>query len=77
MGIFVFVGLVPQTELVEGILEMDEQGYLLSDEEMKTCIDGVFVAGDCRKKMLRQVVTAASDGAIAAVSAGQYIENNH
>ncbi len=71
-GIFVFVGLVPTTELFEGKLEM-ENGYIITDEDMKTNIPGVFAAGDCRKKSLRQVVTAAADGAIAAVQAEKYI----
>ncbi len=51
-----------------------ENGYLLTDEEMRTNIDGVFAAGDIRKKLLRQVVTACADGAIAATSAQNYIE---
>ncbi len=71
-GIFVFVGLVPTTELFEGKLEM-ENGYIITDEDMRTNIPGVFAAGDCRKKSLRQVVTAAADGAIAAVQAEKYI----
>lgn len=71
-GIFVFVGLVPTTELFEGKLEM-ENGYIVTDEDMRTNIPGVFAAGDCRKKSLRQVVTATADGAIAAVQAEKYI----
>ncbi len=71
-GIFVFVGLVPTTELFEGKLEM-ENGYIITNENMETNIPGVFAAGDCRKKSLRQVVTAAADGAIAAVQAEKYI----
>ncbi|SHH36667.1 thioredoxin reductase (NADPH) [Caloranaerobacter azorensis DSM 13643] len=75
-GIFVFIGYMPQTDLFKGILEMDERGYLLTDENMKTNIEGVFAAGDCREKSLRQVVTACADGAIAATQAEKYIENN-
>ncbi|WP_069649128.1 thioredoxin-disulfide reductase [Caloranaerobacter ferrireducens] len=75
-GIFVFIGYMPQTDLFKGILDMDERGYLLTDEDMKTNIEGVFAAGDCRKKSLRQVVTACADGAIAATQAEKYIENN-
>ncbi len=72
-GVF-FIGTQPNTELfAAGILEMDEKGYIPTDEEMRTNIPGVFAAGDVRVKTLRQVVTAASDGAIAAVSAGHYI----
>lgn len=75
-GIFVFIGYMPQTDLFKGILDMDERGYLLTDEDMRTNIEGVFAAGDCRKKSLRQVVTACADGAIAATQAEKYIENN-
>ncbi|AOY77903.1 thioredoxin-disulfide reductase [Clostridium formicaceticum] len=74
-GIFVFVGYIPQTDLFKGLLEMDETGYLITDDNMNTKIPGVFAAGDCRVKSLRQVVTAVSDGAIAAIQAEKYIEN--
>lgn len=73
-GLFVFIGLKPQSEVFEGILDMDK-GYIKTDDDMKTNIDGVFAAGDIRVKSLRQVVTAAADGAIAAVQAEHYIEN--
>lgn len=73
-GIFVFIGYVPKTKLFEGILDL-EKGYIVTDENMKTNVEGVFAAGDIRVKSLRQVVTAASDGAIAAVQAGKYIES--
>lgn len=73
-GLFVFIGLKPQSEVFEGILDL-EDGYIRTDDNMKTNIDGVFAAGDIRVKSLRQVVTAAADGAIAAVQAEQYIEN--
>lgn len=76
-GIFAFIGLVPQTELFKGLLEMDEQGYIISDDKMQTSVEGVFVAGDCRQKLLRQVVTAVSDGAIATVAAEKYIEETN
>lgn len=75
MGVFVFVGLEPLTDIFKGKIDMDERGYIKTDENMKTNIDGVFAAGDCRVKMLRQVVTATSDGAIATISAEKYIEN--
>ena len=72
-GVFVFIGFKPATDIFEGKVEM-ENGYILTDENMKTNIDGVFAAGEVRKKSLRQVVTAAADGAIAAVQAGKYID---
>lgn len=72
-GIFVFVGFVPATQLFEGIVTM-KGGYIPTDDDMKTNIPGVFAAGDCRVKSLRQVVTATADGAIAAVQAGKHID---
>ena len=75
-GLFVFVGLIPNSGLFSGKLEM-ERGYIKTDENMRTSIPGVFAAGDIRVKSLRQVVTAVSDGAIAAVSAEKYIEENN
>lgn len=74
-GIFVFIGYKPQTEPFEGKVAM-EGGYILTDADMKTNISGVFAAGDIRAKTLRQVVTAATDGAIAAVQAEKYIEEH-
>ena len=73
-GIFVFIGFKPNSELFKDKVAMNEAGYLLTDDDMKTNIPGVFAAGDIRKKSLRQVVTATADGAIAAVQAGKYIE---
>ena len=73
-GVFIFIGLVPNSEMFKGPLKTDEQGYIITDEEMRTSINGVFAAGDVRKKILRQVVTAVADGAIAATSAYRYIE---
>ena len=75
-GIFVMIGYLPETGLFKNIIEMDERDYIISDENMHTNKDGVFVAGDCRVKSLRQVVTATADGAIAATQTEKYIENN-
>ena len=72
MGLFVFIGFLPNTERLAGLLDLDE-GYIVTDEKMRTGLAGVFAAGDVRKKPLRQVVTAAADGAIAAVQADRYI----
>lgn len=72
-GIFVFIGSDPTTGLFKGFFNM-ENGYIKTDECMKTNIPGVFAAGDCRLKPLKQVVTATADGAIAAVQAEKYIE---
>jgi len=72
-GLFVFVGFVPNTDIFQGKINM-EGGYILADENMCTNIPGVYAAGDCRTKPLRQVVTATADGAIAAVHAEKYID---
>ena len=72
-GVFIFIGYIPNTSLVEGIIDLTD-GYITTDEDMKTQISGVFACGDVRKKTVRQVVTAVSDGAIAAISANKYIE---
>ena len=74
-GVFVFIGFDPHGAFLEGKVEM-QNGYIVTNDEMETNIPGVFAAGDIRVKSLRQVVTAAADGAIAAVNAGHYIENH-
>lgn len=66
-GVFGFIGMIPNTEVFEGLIDMDERGYIKTDENMHTNIPGVYAAGDVRVKSLRQVVTASADGAIAAV----------
>ncbi len=71
-GVFVFIGYSPDTELVSGIVELNEQGYIITDESKKTNIDGVYGAGDVCIKSLRQVVTATADGALAAVGLEKY-----
>lgn len=65
-GLFGFIGTIPNSDLFKGKVAMDERGYIVGDENMNTDVEGVFVAGDVRIKSLRQVVTAAADGAIAA-----------
>ncbi|MBR5881065.1 MAG: thioredoxin-disulfide reductase [Clostridia bacterium] len=72
-ALFVSIGRQPATELFAGQVELDAHGYIVADESTKTSLPGVFVAGDVRTKELRQVVTAASDGAVAAHHAEQYI----
>ena len=76
MGVFGFIGTLPNTKVFEGTnLELDERGYIPTDADMHTNIPGVFAAGDVRVKSLRQVVTAAADGAIATTQAEHYINN--
>ena len=65
--VFGFIGRIPISKPFEGIIDMDERGYIKTDDDMHTNIPGVYAAGDVRIKSLRQVVTAAADGAIAAV----------
>lgn len=72
-GVFVFIGNNPQTEFLGDALSL-ERGYIPTDEDMRTKIPGVFAAGDVRVKTLRQIITAAADGAIAAHSAGKYLD---
>ena len=72
-GVFIYVGILPNTALLESRLNLDSSGFVITDEHMHTNIPGIFAAGDIRSKVLRQVVTAASDGAIAAWSAEKWI----
>lgn len=73
-GVFIYVGHRPSSNLVSDLVDTDEKGYIITDENMRTSCPGIFAAGDVRKKLLRQVVTAVADGAIAAVAAEKYLE---
>lgn len=73
-GIFVFVGIQPNTGCVPAEVSRDPQGFLHTDQEMATSVPGIFAAGDVRSKQLRQIVTAVGDGATAAFNAGKYVE---
>ncbi|MDD7464393.1 MAG: thioredoxin-disulfide reductase [Anaerococcus sp.] len=72
LGLFVFIGNIPQTKLFEGVIDM-ENGYIKTDEDMKTNVEGVFAVGDTRIKRIRQMVTATSDGCIGAEMANKYL----
>jgi len=74
-GVFIFVGLIPQTELVKGLADMEKDGAIKVDREMRTSAPGLFACGDCTAKSLRQVVTACGDGATAAYAAQLYVED--
>lgn len=76
MGIFPFIGLIPATDLLKDKLEMDSANHIIVNNDMKTSVDGVYAVGDCINKDVRQVITAASDGAIAAIKADHYIDEN-
>ena len=72
-GLFVAVGILPRTELIEGQVALDEGGFIVTDKYMQTSVPGVFAAGDIRNTPLRQVVTACADGAVAATKAIEYV----
>ncbi len=72
-GVFISIGRKPATEILRGKIDLNENGYIIAKEDTKTNIDGVFAAGDVRTKQVRQVITAAADGAIAAISAEEYL----
>ncbi len=72
-AVFVAVGVQPDTQLIAELVNRDDSGYVLADENGETGVDGLYAAGDCRAKRLRQIVTAAADGANAAFSASNYI----
>ena len=75
-GVFIYVGIEPNTDFVQNVIELTKQGYIPTDDYMRTKIAGIYAVGDVRDKLLRQVVTAVSDGAIAAFHAEKYIEEN-
>ena len=72
-GVFIAVGIIPHTDLAKELLECDEKGYVIAGEDCVTSMPGVFVAGDARKKQLRQIITAVADGANAVTSVGIYL----
>ena len=73
-GVFVFIGYNPNNALVKGLIKLDEQGFVLTENNMGTSVPGVFAAGDIRSKLLRQVSTAVGEGAMAAFAAEKYLE---
>jgi thioredoxin reductase (NADPH) len=75
-GVFIFVGMVPQTEMLRGIVPLDDWGYVETDEGMSTAVDGLYVAGDIRVKRFRQITTAVADGTIAALSVQAWLRGH-
>lgn len=73
-GVFLFVGLMPRTQFLKELVQKDEAGYIVTDENCETSVKGIFAAGDCRKKLLRQISTSVGDGATAAFAAEKYLE---
>ena len=76
-GVFVFVGYLPRTDLVKGLVEMNEWGYVETGEDMGTNVPGVYVAGDIRSKRFRQITTAVADGTIAALAVQKFVKDQH
>jgi thioredoxin reductase (NADPH) len=76
-GVFVFIGTIPNTELVKDSVKLDENGFILTDDNMETSIPGVFAAGDIRSKLFRQISTAVGEGAAASYSAERHLESLH
>ncbi|MEW5913660.1 MAG: thioredoxin-disulfide reductase [Thermodesulfobacteriota bacterium] len=76
-GAFVFVGTAPNTGFLRGVVDMDREGFIICDRTQHTSLNGVFAAGDCCSKLLRQIVVAAGEGAVATYAAQRYLEDNH
>ena len=74
-AVFVAIGQIPDNKNFSNLVDLDEMGYIISDENCKTKTEGLFVAGDCRTKAIRQVVTAVADGGVAATNASLYIDS--
>ncbi len=74
-GVFEYIGIKPNSELVKDIVDLDEQGFILTNKNLRTSMAGIFAAGDVRDTVLRQVITAVADGAVAATSADKYLNN--
>lgn len=73
-GVFIFVGMEPNTRVLQGLVDLDDNGYILTDENLQTSVSGIFACGDARQKMLRQIVTACGEGATAAYAAQHYVD---
>ncbi len=73
-GMFLAIGLIPASDMFKGLLELDDSKYIVSNDSCETNISGIFVAGDCRNKKIRQLTTAVNDGTIAAINAIKYID---
>ena len=75
-GIFVAIGQKPENEAFKELTKLNDYGYIVADENCLTDTDGIFVAGDCRTKAVRQITTATADGAVAALAACRFLDNN-
>ena len=75
-GLFIYIGSQPNTAWLPSTVTLNSQGFIITDEKLYTSLPGIFAAGDCRQKPLRQIVTAASDGALAGMMAYHYLQEN-
>jgi thioredoxin reductase (NADPH) len=73
-GVFMYVGILPNTRFAQGVVELDEQGYAVTDPDLQTSVPGIFAAGDVRHNQLKQVSVAVGEGALAAMMAEKYLE---
>jgi thioredoxin reductase (NADPH) len=76
-GLFVAIGLEPNTKIFKDFIEVDKEGFIVTDQEMRTSLEFINACGDCRKKPLRQLITAAGEGAVAAISAYKYLRGSY
>ena len=76
-GLFIAIGVSPNTLICKDVIQLDDNGFILTNEEMVTSLDSIFACGDCRRRPLRQLITAASEGAIAAISAYRYLKGRY
>ncbi len=76
-GVFIFIGHEPETEWLKGVVELDEKGFILVNQNMETSLKGVYACGDCISKPFRQIINACGEGAVAALSAEKYLESSH
>lgn len=76
-GVFMFIGITPKTAFLKSVVELDEWGYIVTDDACRTSVEGVFAAGDARKSFLKQIATAVGDGATATFAAEKYLEAKH
>jgi len=74
-GVFVFIGTLPNTDMLKGLIRLDENGFVVTDDNMQTSVSGVFAAGDIRSKLFRQISTAVGEGATASYAVEKYLEN--
>jgi thioredoxin reductase (NADPH) len=76
-GVFIYIGYIPNTAYVKGLVELDRDGYVITDGKTATSVEGIFAAGDVRKGSLKQITTAVGEGATSAMMAEKYIAKNY